>query len=243
MYLAYRSFYVEKIGCPNKFPEKRQRRSPFSDKASLILREILKYSARQWGVRELAQKIGLNPGYVSRMAGSLEDVGYVFRIHGKLQIKSSKEILDDWASAYDLKKNDLRRFFCMAANVQEILQRLRNLRVPPAIKYALSVQAGASLIAPHAVFKEVHAYVEDQEGLVYFKKQMDLKESDQGSNFVLMLPYYKNSVFYDHHLVDGLPVVSDIQLYLDLYKYPLRGREQAEYLYDKRLKVSFGEQR
>jgi DNA-binding Lrp family transcriptional regulator len=243
VHLAYRSFYVEKIGCPSKFPEKRQRRSPFSDKASLILRELIKNSARQWGVRELAQKVGLNPGYVSRMAESLKEMGYASRIHGKLQIRASKEILDEWVSAYDLKKNDLHRFFCMAANVEEILQRLRNLQVTPTIKYALSVQAGASLIAPHAVFKEVHAYVADQEGLVYFKKQMELKESDQGSNFVLMLPYYKNSVFYDHHLVDGLPVVSDIQLYLDLYKYPIRGREQAEYLYDKRLKVSFGEQR
>jgi hypothetical protein len=34
-------------------------------------------------------------------------------------------------------------------------------------------------------------------------------------------------------------VVSDIQLYLDLHGYPVRGREQAEHLYDRRLKMLF----
>jgi DNA-binding transcriptional regulator YhcF (GntR family) len=241
MYLAYRSVYVEKVGFPNKFPEKRRRRSPFSDKASLILRELLKKGTRQWGIRELAQNISLNPGYVSRMAGSLEEFGYLSRTKGKLRIRSQREILDDWVSAYDLKKNDLNRFFYMAANVEAILERLRNLQIPPDTRYALSVQAGASLVAPHAVFKEVHVYVKDSRGLEFFKRQMDLKDSAQGANFVLMLPYYKHSVFYDHRMIDGLSVVSDIQLYLDLHGYPVRGREQAEYLYDKRLKTYFGE--
>ena len=31
-------------------------------------------------------------------------------------------------------------------------------------------------------------------------------------------------------------VVSDLQLYLDLHNYPIRGLEQAEHLYEKRLK-------
>jgi hypothetical protein len=68
---------------------------------------------------------------------------------------------------------------------------------------------------------------------------LDLTEADQGANLVLMWPYYKHSVFYDNQEIEGLRVVSDIQLYLDLYGYPVRGREQAEHLYDKRLKRLF----
>ena len=52
-----------------------------------------------------------------------------------------------------------------------------------------------------------------------------------------MMPYYKHSVFYDSREVENLRVVSDIQLYLDLYRYPVRGREQAEHLYAKRLEM------
>lgn len=54
-----------------------------------------------------------------------------------------------------------------------------------------------------------------------------------------MAPYYKHSVYYDSREIEGLRAVSDIQLYLDLFGYPVRGREQAEYLYAKRLEMLF----
>jgi DNA-binding Lrp family transcriptional regulator len=236
VHIAYRSFYIERVGFHNKYPEKRRRRGPFSDKASLILRELLKNRNRQWGIRELAQKIALDPGYVSRMAKSLEESGYAARINRKLRIRSPKEILDDWVRAYDFKKNELNQFFIQASNVESIVQRLREIKISRKRNYALSVQAGASLVTPHAVYKEVHMYVEDWKGINFFKKELNLKDAAQGANLVLMLPYYKHSVFYDCREIDGLRVVSDIQLYLDLYGYPVRGREQAAYLFDKRLK-------
>ncbi len=82
-------------------------------------------------------------------------------------------------------------------------------------------------------------YVSGGEGIEFFQKELDLKDADQGANLVLMMPYYKHSVYYDSREVEGLRVVSDIQLYLDLYGYPIRGVEQAEHLYDKRLKWLF----
>lgn len=239
VFVVHQSFYIERIGFPNKYPEKRQRRYPFSDKASLILRELLKDPKRQWGIRELADKIGLDPGYASRMAKSLSESGYASRAGGKLKIRSPREILDDWVRAYDLKRNEQHRFFVLAPDVKSILQRLRNIDIPCKVEYALSVQAGAALVAPHAVYKEVHMYVGNGEGIEFFKKELDLKDANQGANLVLLMPYYKHSVFYDNRVVEGLCVVSDIQLYLDLYGYPVRGREQAEHLYDKRLEMLF----
>jgi hypothetical protein len=69
-----------------------------------------------------------------------------------------------------------------------------------------------------------------------------VRKADQGANLVLMLPYYKHSVFYDSRIVKKLRVVSDIQLYLDLHGYPIRGLEQAEHLFDKTLKKIFAKQ-
>ncbi|MGD9214450.1 MAG: type IV toxin-antitoxin system AbiEi family antitoxin [Desulfobacteraceae bacterium] len=239
VFVAHQSLYVERIGFPNKYPEKRQRRYPFSDKASLILRELLKAPERQWGIRELAGKIGLNPGYVSRMAKSLSAAGYASQAGGKLKIRSAKEILDDWIRAYDLKRNEHHRLFMLAPDVNSILRRLREIDVHRKVQYALSVQAGAGLVAPYAAYKEVHIYVGDAKDIEFFKKEMDLKDADQGANVVLMIPYYRHSAFYDSREVEGLWVVSDIQLYLDLYGYPVRGREQAEHLYAKRLEMLF----
>jgi hypothetical protein len=72
-----------------------------------------------------------------------------------------------------------------------------------------------------------------------FRKKLKLDEVKQGANVIILDPYYKNSVFYGLREVDGLLVVSDIQLYLDLYHYPIRGLEEAEHLYEKRLKNLF----
>jgi len=240
VYLAYDSFYVEKIGFPNKYPEKRKGRDPFSDKASIILRVLLKSSGYQWGVRELADQTGLNPGYVSRMARALEDLNYVARVKNKLRVRSPEGILDDWTRAYNLKKNELYSYFCIAAQPEEILQKLRELNIPDNVKYALSVHAGANLIAPYSVYKEVHVYVENKEEIKFFKKKLDLKDVDQGANVVFMIPHYRHSVFYDSRIVQGLPIVSDIQLYIDLHGYPVRGREQADHLFDRRLKKMLG---
>ncbi len=241
VYLKHKSFYVERVGFGNKFPEKRNGRNPFSDKASLILRAMLKDAEHIWGIREMAEETGLNPGYVSRIAEELEKRNYIVRTKNKLGLLSPEGILDDWVRAYNFKKNKLFRHFCMTKSSSDILSELSKIEIPGDIGYALSVQAGASLISPYSVFKEVHVYVRNQKDIEYFKTQLELSTAEQGANLVIMLPYYKNSVFFDSRVVQNLWVVSDIQLYLDLYQYPIRGREQAEHLFDKQLKESFPE--
>ena len=236
VYLKFKSLFIERIGFPNKFPVKRQGRSPFSDKASLVLRALLSRGGRLWGIRELAQEIELDPGYVSRMAKEIEKRRYVKRIDSKLSLKSSDGILEDWVRSYNLKKNQLSGYFCMAESVDDILHRLRGLELPNDVQYALSVQAGANMVAPYSNFKEVHIYAKGAKEVEMLEKRMNLKPVEQGGNLIIMRPYYRNSVFYGSRLVDGLRIVSDIQLYLDLYGYPLRGLEQAEYLLEKRIK-------
>ena len=97
------------------------------------------------------------------------------------------------------------------------------------------------MVLPYSVFREVHLYAHNENDIVFLKKNLELNEAEQGANLVIMLPYYINSVFYDTRIIQGLRVVSDIQLYIDLYNYPIRGLEQAEHLYDKRLHKIFTE--
>lgn len=236
VYLKFKSLFIERIGFPNKFPVKRQGRSPFSDKASLVLRALLSKGSRMWGIRELAQEIALDPGYVSRMAKEIEKRGYVKRIDSKLSLRSPDGILEDWVRSYNLKKNQLSVYFCMAESVDAIFQRLRSLEFSNDIQYALSVQAGANLVAPYSNFKEVHIYAKGAKDVEFLEREMNLKPVEQGGNLVIMRPYYRNSAFYSSRFVDDLRVVSDIQLYLDLHGYPLRGLEQAEYILEKRIR-------
>ena len=236
VFIKFKSLYVERIGLPNKFPEERKGRGPFSDKASLILRSILKDGRHLWGVRELARRVHLDPGFVSRMARELENRNYITRINSKIKLRDPEGVLDDWVRNYNLNQNNKFSYFLMAKSSVDVLAKLRSLKIPSSVDYALSVQAGGNLVAPYAAFQEVHMYVSNQKALEYFEKRMNLRSAEQGANLILMLPYYKHSALHDSRIIDGLRVVSDIQLYLDLHGYPIRGLEQAEHLLDKKLK-------
>jgi hypothetical protein len=52
---------------------------------------------------------------------------------------------------------------------------------------------------------------------------MKLRRVEHGANLIFLLPYYKHSVFYGKQRIRRVWVVSDLQLYLDLHNYPIRG--------------------
>ena len=236
IFIKHKSLYIERIGFPNLYPEKRKGRGVFSDKASIILREAFKDIKKQWGVRELARSIGLDPGFVSRMAKELEKRNYISRKDSKFRLQDPESILKDWVHEYDYKKNKEIRFFCLSKGPGEILEKIKRLRIPEKIKYAFGFHAGANLISPYAVYNELHIYIQDKDSIKWFVKNLELREVEEGANLIFLLPFYKNSVFYDKQKVKNLNIVSDLQLYLDLYKYPIRGIEQAEHIYESRLK-------
>jgi hypothetical protein len=51
-----------------------------------------------------------------------------------------------------------------------------------------------------------------------------------GGNVHIIRPYYAQSCFFNSQKINGYPIVSKLQLYLDLYNYQPRGREHAERL-------------
>jgi hypothetical protein len=236
VFLEFDGLHVERIGFPNRFPEKRRGRGPFSDKASLILRAGLSDPKKLWGIRELAQSIGLDPGFVSRMAQELEKRNYVSRIDSKLKLREPKSLLEDWVREYDYKRNQEVRYFCLAKDPDEIIERVVAAQVPDDVTYALGLHAGANLIDPYSIYKEVHIYAENKVVIDWFMEKMKLREAEEGANLIFLLPYYKHSVFYGKQKIRGVWVVSDLQLYLDLHNYPIRGLEQAEHLYERRLR-------
>jgi hypothetical protein len=234
--LEFDGLYVERIGFPSRFPEKRTGRGVFSDKATLILRAALSDARKSWGVRELAQSTGLDPGFVSRMVRELENKNYFSRSDSKLMLRDPKSLLEDWVKSYDYRRNQEARYFCLAKGPDEIVHRLNTASIPDDIRYALGFHAGANLLDPYAVYNEVHIYVQDAETINWFVDTMKLRESREGANLILLLPHYRHSVFYGRQEVRNLWVVSDLQLYLDLYNFPQRGLEQAEHIYERRLK-------
>jgi Uncharacterized protein conserved in bacteria (DUF2186). len=88
----------------------------------------------------------------------------------------------------------------------------------------------------YAEFDSVDVYVRKAEVAEAMARDLNAREVQRGANLRISLPYYRISAFFGRQEVGELSLVSDLQLYLDLYDYPLRGREQAEQLFVRRLR-------
>lgn len=239
-WISCEGILIERDGFKNKFPEARAGRNPFSDKASLIIRELIVNYGKARGVRELADLLKLSPGFVSKIAGELEERGNIQKSQNGLRVINPEELVADWVNHYNIRNNRQHRYFLPVISTDEVLKRLRELDLPES-GYALSAQAGANLVYKYAGHDVVHIYVEDDQMRDLFVKSLKLQSVDRGENIVLMEPKYKRSVFYQSRDIKGIRVVSDLQLYLDLYNYPKRGREQAEKIYELKLAPLFKE--
>ena len=130
-------------------------------------------------------------------------------------------------------------FFCDALTPEEVIARVGSVPSHTVGRYALTLHAGASLVAPFSKYHEVHIYMESsglrEETEHMWAETLDLQPVDTGGNVYLTWPYYREGAFHASRKIDGVWVASDIQLYIDLYNYPIRGREQAEYLMRNRV--------
>jgi hypothetical protein len=90
--------------------------------------------------------------------------------------------------------------------------------------------AGASFVAPFVRFSDVSFYLKS--GGEQLVKELDLRPVTSGANVVILDPY-DEGVFSGTRVIRGVRVVSDVQLFVDLYNNPARGQEQAEAVFDK----------
>ena len=234
-YINCENIYLEREGFPNQYKEERKGRSPFSDKASLVIRLLFFVKDKHLGIREIAKQLNLDPGFVSRIIRVLKSKNYISEYDRKFKLVNKEDLLAEWVGNYDYKSNKIKSYFIPVKSNNEIYAQLKEFQEENAFEYALSLQAGGNLVYDYSLYNEIHIYIKNEEDLKKIQERLNLIESEKGANFFVMFPYYKNSAFFDKRLINRLWVASDLQLYLDLYNYPIRGREQAEKIFEKKL--------
>jgi len=95
-------------------------------------------------------------------------------------------------------------------------------------RYAFTLSAGLSLVAPHTRLGAIHCYLDGDPAPI--AAALGLHPAGEADGAFHLLSPYDPGVF--HGLLDkaGLKVVSLPQLYADLMRYERRGAEQAEHL-------------
>jgi len=146
----------------------------------------------------------------------------------RIVVANPTELLNRWANYYDFSLlNKVHAYYSLDADLDRLVGKLATVSKRD-LMYALTLHAGAALLAPYVRPANLHLYVESEK-LDKWRNILDLQLTDLGGNVFLVEPY-DEGVFYGVQRFKGVFVVSNVQLYVDLYNYPARGREAAEHL-------------
>lgn len=89
------------------------------------------------------------------------------------------------------------------------------------------------MVALHVQHGQTHLYISEaaiDRAVKLVAERLYGEPAPTGGNLHLMLLYYRKSTFFGQRKVSNIPVVSTVQLFLDLARYPLRGPEAARML-------------
>jgi hypothetical protein len=233
-FLNFENVFIRIEGKPNPFPQSREPRTLFSPKASRVIRVLLNEPFTAWKVDELSKKAQVSLGLVADVKKILLDREWIAeRVIGFALIKP-KELLQEWASQYSYRKNHILNLYTMK-DEPVIEKEMSEYCSANNIRFALTMFSGASRVAPYARYRGVYAYVEDEPKEMALQKALNLKEVTTGPNVTFLRPY-DEGIFYGSKDYNGFPVVSPIQLYLDLASHKGRGEEAAQFLFEHEIK-------
>jgi hypothetical protein len=212
-----------------------RKKNVFADKATSILRAMIKHPNKKWVVRDFVNQLSISLGMTSEVITTLEKLGYVERqkkgAHSFAILTNKEKLIHDWLQYYDFNLNTFEIFY----NPNLTLNKLKTFFKQNDLenKYAFTLHTGANFETSYVKTENIYLYIDQtifDTILLDLKQQLGIKQLIQGGNVYLIRPYYKNSVFFGKQKKRGAVIVSNLQLYLDLYNFKPRGFEHAEFL-------------
>jgi len=212
----------------------------FEPKATRALRVLLIDPQKSWTIRGLAEEVEISPGYAHAVISTLINLGHVTRTeHYKIRTVNPTVLLKRWAAYHQYDRiNTFLEYYTFEREVDRFIQQLAQISSQ---NYALTALAGASLIAPHVRPVDIHIYAKKKDEATKLAETLNLQPIPKGGNVKFVIPY-DEGVFYGQQTVDiqisyreigRVNIVSNVQLFVDLYNYPARGLEAAEHLYER----------
>ncbi|OGQ88056.1 MAG: hypothetical protein A2289_20490 [Deltaproteobacteria bacterium RIFOXYA12_FULL_58_15] len=233
--LCFGEVYIEVGGHPNPFAERRDLRTLYSPRASRVLRVLMLDPKRLWKVQELAKSAEVSIGLASRVKACLADREWLRLDANGLGVAEPRQLLQEWAGSYSFRKNVVTDYFSLQS-VPEIEAKLAEVCSQRQWEYALTGFSGAARLVSAVRYNRVQAFV--GAGLNELPGLLELKPVTSGANVSLLAPF-DAGVFAGARTIDGIRVVSPVQLYLDLKSFHGRGEEAARALLEQVMEPSW----
>ena len=227
-FLNFDNVLIEKEGKPNLRPSTRPLKALFAPRATRVVRAHLVEPSHLWRLDELARASQVSLGHAHNVLKRLGDLAWVERgEQQRIVLSKPADLLDAWVDAYTYRLNGIATYFSPERITRKLVGELARAGQDAGRRLAFTLHAGAALVAPNVRFPAIHCYVEgDPEPIA---RTVGLRPGEDEGNVYLMTPY-DPGVFHAPIIKSGIPVVSLPQLYVDLYHYERRGREQAAHI-------------
>lgn len=231
-FLRFGQVLIDRKSGERPLREKARLRRLFSPKSSRILRVLLAQLEQKWTLARLATEAQVSVRSAHLVINALEEKALVDKQRGAIRLVQPSALLDLWGQNYHFDQHRRETFYSFIRSPRELATKLAVQAASQGTRLALTLHAGAALVAPFVRYTDVHAYIDGDLGRL--AKSLDLRPVETGGSVHLLEPN-DIGIFYGTRGIQDVPVVSDLQLYLDLLHYPARGREQAEVLRRQKL--------
>lgn len=204
--------------------------SLFASKAIDVIRALLVRYPKTWTMRDLAKESSVSLGQVFKVSKALINERLAIRSSARsgLRLMEPFSLLKRWAAINNFTaRTRFIEYYSSEEDSSKFFERFKGKKGP---EYALTGLAGALLVAPFVRPTNVHIYVKTEEDAKSWAKLLGLMPVEENGNVKFAIAKSKG-VFYGASKINGVKVVSDVQLYVDLLNYPARGEEAASEVY------------
>ena len=228
-YLALENVLIEKEGKRNIRPSTRPLRSLFAPRATRVVRVLLVDPARAWRLEELARAASVSLGHAHNVVKRLEELAWVERdADQRIRLGKPVDLLESWSDSYTYRANEIASYVAPERITRRYMAELARAAAAEERRYAFTLNAGVSLVAPNFRVPVLHCYLEGDPAPL--ARALGLRTVAEADGTLHVLSPYDPGVFYGALEKGGLKVVCLPQLYADLFHYERRGRDQAEHL-------------
>lgn len=211
----------------------------YADKSSLILDWLLKVGIdkEEFSLREVAKDRKVSVGLVQRVFGVLVLNGLLktegVRTAKKFFFKKPSFLLKNWLEQYNIaKKCKMRTYRSGFQEKKELLEALKKSKLSQKVALALHSSAEAHG-CKNTNLNTLELYMLDPAARPELENALQLEPQERGYEVLLIEPYYKSLLNLSMGSSKNVRNCPTLLTFLDLYHFPLRGQEQAEFMAER----------
>lgn len=217
----------------------------YANKASSILEWVLTKGIDRdlFTLREVARETGASLGNIHAIFNALVFNGYLkvtgVRTKKRFFVSDPQRLLMDWINNYSItEKCRIWPYSTAFSNKQQVIDALIQSGLHENVVLALHSAAEALKCKNTTLQQQIELYIPQPSMRQELEKVLQLQHKERGYDVLLIEPYYKSMI--NNGIIEqkqsggtGLFHTPELLTFLDLYHFPLRGIEQAEWMAER----------